>query len=108
MQYPIQTLLLVVAFITPNSPAVISGNITPSTEAIGYHCSLGTSINEVNIHYGGNAKQLPCQVTLFSYPSKDVVQLLEAKRNVATCENKAELMATRFRDRGWHCERSGF
>ncbi|MGH1487655.1 MAG: hypothetical protein ACRBCI_15680 [Cellvibrionaceae bacterium] len=106
MLYPAQLLFLTAAFLVPNSQAVKSNNLDADMNAAGYYCSIGQTARAININYGESEQGLPCQVTLQEKVGQ-ITQLLEAKRNVAICETKAKIMATRLIDRGWHCQSSG-
>lgn len=104
--HPIQWLLLMAAFLVPNSQAVIADRLEANMHTAGYFCSIAGKTTEVSIHYGDNNQHLPCRVTVQKSGSA-VVSILEAKRNKDHCNLKAESMKQRLVDRGWHCLSSG-
>ena len=105
MQFPTQLLFILAAFLVPVSQAVVSNNDVANMNAAGYYCATSQEIRTIQIHYGSDSQGLPCRVTYER--SNKVTQLLQADRSTAICEHKAEIMAARLIDRGWHCEGSG-
>ncbi len=106
MFYFLQFICLLAIFLVPHSQAVISDNHDANMTLAGYYCKNHSEIRTINIIYSDKPQGLPCQVT-FQKNSTEVMQLLEAKRNVEACKNKAVRMASRLRDRGWQCQSSG-
>lgn len=103
MYYSAKLLFLAAVFLLSGSQAVISNDYAPIMNTAGYYCSKGNQTSQVHIHYGGQPQGLPCQVN-YQGPNGPLVQLLEATRFADRCLEKAESMAVRLLDRGWHCQ----
>ena len=111
MPSPKQGLFLMAAFLVPNSQAVISNSLgatisSASMDSSSYYCSTNRGETQhISVIYGNSPTGLPCSVTLQANQAV-VTQLLQAKRNVAACAQKARAMALRLQDRSWHCQSS--
>ena len=102
MRYVIRLLLMASPFLVPSTQAIISAKPASTEQSTGYQCQNGGKTAKVSIHYTDTPNNLPCKVIL-EKSNQGAIPLLEARRNTAICEEKAEVMKQRLIDRGWYC-----
>lgn len=108
MNHPL--LLLSVAsiiFIGPNSEALLSNTSSFDMNNAGYHCTSGKQYRQINITYQPHDLYIKSCKVNYQKNSDQVKTLWSDQRNFINCEDKAESLALRLKDRGWKCQMAG-
>jgi hypothetical protein len=108
MKHPLLLLSLAsIAFIGPNSEALLSNTTSFDMNDAGYHCTSGQQYRQINITYQPHDLYIESCKVNYQKNAGTSKTLWSDQRNAINCEAKAELLALRLKDRGWKCQIAG-